>query len=427
VKIFASALRLPAPGRPHGAPGASTTCSDANYILLRGLNALTGNVNEGKGWYVKSDDISEQKMEMDVEQFRYILSISGGGSDSSPKMAPESSRSIMQKLVNDAREYNPKLIEKMAKLDRRSADEKAKSPTLANIVRVTGETNPKDYMYNRLIHLRTSLPTSSALLRQHPLSVELDVATVVRDYHSGVAVIDDVLRQEVVAELRMFCLESTVWNVVTETSLSASWNNGLSSTLFLHVAAALRETFPFITQWHLEKYAANIMITNKDKAKRASLQTDIGVDHGRVNYKMWLTPDDANMDPSTGGLTVWPTAAPEGWSWQEFTTSTEKATEYREFLHTIAEPTKVAYKYNRAVLFDSQYFFRGEASAFKEGWTNNRISLTYLFGVREGFSEEVKAEFKDNLKALRSTPLKDPAPPPPPPPPAEDADFAPRE
>lgn len=38
----------------------------------------------------------------------------------------------------------------------------------------------------------------------------------------------------------------------------------------------------------------------------------IGVhaDHAAVNLNFWVTPDEANLDPSSGGLVVYPKAPP---------------------------------------------------------------------------------------------------------------------
>lgn len=35
-------------------------------------------------------------------------------------------------------------------------------------------------------------------------------------------------------------------------------------------------------------------------------------DHATVNLNFWVTPDDANLDPSSGGLVVYPKVPPSG-------------------------------------------------------------------------------------------------------------------
>ena len=36
----------------------------------------------------------------------------------------------------------------------------------------------------------------------------------------------------------------------------------------------------------------------------------VHADHATVNLNFWVTPDDANIDPSSGGLVVYPKAPP---------------------------------------------------------------------------------------------------------------------
>ena len=36
----------------------------------------------------------------------------------------------------------------------------------------------------------------------------------------------------------------------------------------------------------------------------------VHADHAAVNLNFWVTPDDANLDPSSGGLVVYPKAPP---------------------------------------------------------------------------------------------------------------------
>ena len=42
----------------------------------------------------------------------------------------------------------------------------------------------------------------------------------------------------------------------------------------------------------------------------------------------------------------------------------------------------VNYKFNRAVLFDSEYFHETDKINFKDGYETRRINITYLFGDR---------------------------------------------
>jgi hypothetical protein len=100
-----------------------------------------------------------------------------------------------------------------------------------------------------------------------------------------------------------------------------------------------------------------------------------------VNVNFWITPDDANLDPESGGLVVWDVAAPLDWDFTKFNTD-EKA--IRDFLaQSGAKPVVVPYRANRAVIFDSDLFHQTDTIRFKTGYQNRRINITLLYGERD--------------------------------------------
>jgi hypothetical protein len=112
-------------------------------------------------------------------------------------------------------------------------------------------------------------------------------------------------------------------------------------------------------------------------------------DQAAVNVNIWITPDDANLDPSSGGLVVFTAKPPAGWDFNKFNTDTE-------FVHeTLLKPTGYAnktipYKQNRAVMFDSALFHHTDKFSFKEGYENRRINLTFLYGDMRKMPRENK-------------------------------------
>ena len=44
----------------------------------------------------------------------------------------------------------------------------------------------------------------------------------------------------------------------------------------------------------------------------------IHADDAVVNVNFWITPDEANLDPQSGGLLVWDVAAPRNWDFTQF-------------------------------------------------------------------------------------------------------------
>ncbi len=60
-----------------------------------------------------------------------------------------------------------------------------------------------------------------------------------------------------------------------------------------------------------------------------NLGTAILADFASVNVNFWITPDDANLDPESGGLVVWDKPAPLDWSFDHYNGAPAKI---RDFL-----------------------------------------------------------------------------------------------
>jgi hypothetical protein len=99
-----------------------------------------------------------------------------------------------------------------------------------------------------------------------------------------------------------------------------------------------------------------------------------------INVNFWITPDDANLDPKSGGLVIWDKAAPLDWDFAKYNRDTIAA---REFLAQVgARSVTVPYQSNRAVIFDSDLFHETDRIVFKNGYLS-RINITLLYGRRE--------------------------------------------
>ena len=105
--------------------------------------------------------------------------------------------------------------------------------------------------------------------------------------------------------------------------------------------------------------------------------------HLLVLIYMWITPDDANIDPDTGGLIIYPTTQPEEWSHLDGN-RIDRINKIEEYLRQQKDKNKIRginipYKANRVVIFDSRMFHKTGPMNFKKGYKNRRINLTLLF------------------------------------------------
>src|ERR1700733_8570042 len=68
-----------------------------------------------------------------------------------------------------------------------------------------------------------------------------------------------------------------------------------------------------------------------------------------VPFNFWITPDEANLDPERGGLTVWDVAAPADWNSQRYIGDTAGCQTYLKRMG--AKSVTIPYRANRAIVF----------------------------------------------------------------------------
>jgi Tfp pilus assembly protein PilF len=192
-----------------------------------------------------------------------------------------------------------------------------------------------------------------------------------------IVVIDNILTDEALVALRRFCWGSTVWRTNYERGyLGAVPEHGFASPLLAQIADEFRTTYADICGSHALKYLWGF------KYDSTLGGVAIHADDAAVNVNFWITPDEANLDPDRGGLTVWDVAAPLDWEYSKYNGDLAAT---RDFLKRAnAKPVTIPYRCNRAVIFDSDLFHETDVIRFKEGYLNRRINVTLLYGDRSG-------------------------------------------
>ena len=190
-----------------------------------------------------------------------------------------------------------------------------------------------------------------------------------------IAVIDDLLSNDALEKLRQYCWGSTMWQKSYEGGyLGAMPEHGFACPLLAQIAEELRSTFPSI----IGDYGLRMLWGFKYDSRLDGIK--IHADQAAVNVNFWITPDDANRNPESGGIVIWDVAAPKDWEPEKYN-GNESA--MRAFLNrSDAKPITVPYRANRGVIFDSDLFLETDAIDFKEGYLNRRINLTMLYGRR---------------------------------------------
>ena len=197
-----------------------------------------------------------------------------------------------------------------------------------------------------------------------------------------IVVIDDFLTAPALEKLRRFCLESTIWRESYDDGyLGAFPEHGFAQPLLVQIAGDMRMIYPDI----IENYPLLQFWAFKYDSDLKGIR--VHADFAAVNVNFWITPDDANLDADRGGLVVWDKAAPADWNFAKYNVA---EADIRAFLTcSQAKPTRVPYRANRAVIFDSDLFHETDTVRFRPGYENRRINVTLLFGRRVAKTENI--------------------------------------
>ncbi len=228
--------------------------------------------------------------------------------------------------------------------------------------------------YNRAVH--TGRADEAAPGALHPSLDGADVETRYRADASGLAVIDALLGPAALDTLHGQMLESTIWHDCEHIPgfLAAYLEDGLASPLLLQIADELRAALPDILGPHPLTQAWAF------KCLTGSRGIDVHADAGAVSLNFWLTPDEANLEPDAGGLTIHRALPPEDWPIADYHRDKIRI---RSFLdRSEAGSVTLPYARNRAVLFRSDLFHESGRVRFLPGYANHRINMTLLFGDR---------------------------------------------
>jgi len=201
-----------------------------------------------------------------------------------------------------------------------------------------------------------------------------EIGTAWQTNHPQIVVIDDLLTPEALGALRHFCHGSTIWRDTFDGYVGARPQSGFACPLLAQVAREFAQAYPMIFREHPLLFAWAF------KYQQGKSGTRVHADFAAVNVNFWITPDDANLDPETGGLVVWDKAAPLDWDFERYNADEAAIRDY--LARSGAVPTRIPYRANRAVVFDSDLFHETDLLTFRPGYTNRRINVTLLYGTR---------------------------------------------
>lgn len=295
---------------------------------------------------VPRNQVSLPKLRHDIDQFHYLRAQPG---------APSELDEILDAYTELAERLEPIGIEGRHLL--------------------TGEDEARiGRFYNRLVHVVQAPRTDHALSRGwDPVEVE---DRYLRE-PPGLVVIDGFLSPPALDLVRRFCLGSTVWSGTRypEGRLGAFFVDGFNAPLLLQIAEEVRAAFPRLIGDHPLR-----QLWAFKNAPSSLGGANTHADFAAVNVNFWVTPTASNVDPATGGLTVYDVTAPLSWN---FTTYNERPDLIESYLREHhARAIHIPYKENRAVVFNSDLFHATEPIQFRPEYEHRRINITMLYGDR---------------------------------------------
>jgi len=233
-----------------------------------------------------------------------------------------------------------------------------------------------DKLFNKVLHVRQSPRHAQALSDSwQPAEVESRYL----GHHPGIVVIDDFLSSEVLEELRLFCNESTVWsaNRYPHGRLGAFFREGFNTPLLRQISEELRFALPNV----IGKRHPLRQLWGFKNTESVPGNSSIHADFAAVNVNFWITPTDANLDPQTGGMTIYEADAPADWDFHSYNANSDLIRSYLR--RAQAKSLRIPYRENRAIIFNSDLFHETDEVNFKPGYENRRINITMLYGNRE--------------------------------------------
>lgn len=195
-----------------------------------------------------------------------------------------------------------------------------------------------------------------------------------RDNVPQVIVIDNFLTPAALERVRAYCAASTVWRRVYEAGyIGATPADGFAAPFLAQIAEEIKAVYAGILAPHNFHYLGAFKYDSE-----WSTGTNTHADLSAVNVNFYIAPDEANLDPQTGGMVVWDVEAASEVEMRLFNSD---ETALRAHLEQAgAKATRIAHRANRAVIFKSSLFHKTDECRFAEGYLNKRINVSLLYG-----------------------------------------------
>lgn len=212
----------------------------------------------------------------------------------------------------------------------------------------------------------------------NPTNATADLFAAWHRTRPQMVVIDGFLNPQALHKLREYCAQSTIWHRNYDAGyIGATPADGFACPLLAQIAEDIMAIYRPILDGHAFRYLGAFKYDSS-----LSTGTNTHADNAAINVNFYIAPDDANLDPDSGGMDVWDVSVPPG---EDLDRYNRDEAAMQQFLNdTGAAMTRIPHRANRAVIFRSDLVHKTSPCRFREGYRNKRINVSFLFGLRGG-------------------------------------------
>jgi len=218
--------------------------------------------------------------------------------------------------------------------------------------------------YNRMYHVRIpSAVVGDAVKKSLVPSMQ----------GAGTTVYDDVLTEEALEEVLAYSRESNVFHQAKNGYVMGNSEGGFGSDALLRIAQELRTQLPDTLGKHT---LTNMMAHTYANDFTGS---DVRAEEAAFVAVIWVTPDAANLDPSSGGLTIHTGTPCMVDCDTEFNNDAGRMAIFMQQA-SAAGGTAVPYRQNRMVVLAGGVAYGSQNCRFGPKFEDKRMRITLLFG-----------------------------------------------
>lgn len=202
----------------------------------------------------------------------------------------------------------------------------------------------------------------------------IDLGSVRSKYEEhGICVIDDFIDIDTISFLRDFSLNTKYRDQIYKGYSALDFNR--SQQLPYLMMKLFNDCEEFLSPINNKKFSRGWFFIYDVISNGVGVHVDPLSD---MTINIWVTPDSC-VDAGKGfnGLDIWKIKPKPEWGYDISNGDDLTCLEYIE--REQAEMVQIEYKFNRAVLFNSNYFHRSQPVRFKSGEDNRKINYTLLF------------------------------------------------